>query len=63
MIEIFLNPDEDTIGGEAMETKSSSDERGNNTDLIVFYSADKIIKVRKIYFVNFYYKKLIIYFN
>jgi tetratricopeptide repeat protein 21B len=45
MIEIFLNPDEDTIGGEALENKSStSDERGTNTDLIVFYSADKIIK-------------------
>jgi tetratricopeptide repeat protein 21B len=45
MIEIFLNPDEDTIGGEALENKnSSSDDRGTNTDLMVFYSADKIIK-------------------
>jgi len=45
MIEIFLNPDEDTIGGEALENKNtSSDDRGTNTDLIVFYSADKIIK-------------------
>jgi len=49
MIEIFLNPDEDTIGGEALETKNSSDDRGNNTDLIVFYSAEKIIKVKRKY--------------
>ncbi|KAJ1557716.1 Tetratricopeptide repeat protein 21B, partial [Nowakowskiella sp. JEL0078] len=45
MIEIFLNPDNDTVGGEALE-KIADSTRGNKTDseLLALLTADKLIK-------------------
>ncbi|KAJ3318719.1 Tetratricopeptide repeat protein 21B [Blyttiomyces sp. JEL0837] len=51
MIEIFLNPDNDTLGGEALEAITDNSSEGGDkgdSDLLAILTADKLIKAREL---------------
>jgi tetratricopeptide repeat protein 21B len=55
MIELFLNPDNDIQGGEALESITDSSTAGSETengesDMLAILTADKLLKVCMLFF-------------
>lgn len=60
MVEIFLNPDNETVGGEALESvadaSASGGSRKTDSELIAVLTADKLLKVASRIDDAFYFK-------